>query len=80
MRNDIEQLAEVYNLNPTHIITKLGDKFVSEYFLLNSQSDLELLQEDENYIKLNMTLETFARELFSIYRIKHSQQQEFFID
>lgn len=80
MRNDIEQLAEVYNLNPTHIIKKLGDKFVSEYFLLNSQPDLELLQEDENYIKLNMTLETFARELFSIYRIKHSQQQEFFLD
>lgn len=80
MRNDIEQLAEVYKLNPTHIIKKIGDNFVSEYFVLNSQSDLELLQEDENYIKLNMTLETFARELFSIYKIKHSQQQEFFLD
>lgn len=83
-----EKDAKILKLGDEHhlIVSKeyymndRNNKIMVSYNLNNGPSAIEVLLEKEEYKELNMLYTQFAKRLFELYDIRHSQENEFFID
>ena len=57
-----------------------NNKIMVSYNLNNGPSAIEVLLEKEEYKELDMLYTQFTKRLFELYDIRHSQENEFFID
>lgn len=80
MKEKILELAKKYDLSVSLIYKILGDKVLRNYWFTNSPYQLEVFFDSEDFKNLNMHPEKFAYELFCIYNVRHTQENEFFID
>lgn len=81
-KNKLIELSKKFNLS-VKLLYKLNtktDKVERDYWFDNSPYDLEQIFNSEEFKELGMSEKDIAYELFCLYNIRYSQENEFFID
>lgn len=74
--------AKEFNLviKLTYSLNKETNKIENSYWFDNNPYELEIAFQSDTFKNLKMSEKNIAYELFCLYNIRHSQENEFFID
>jgi len=82
--NDRDKLildySEKYNLVVSKTYALVNGKIEVVYMIINEYNDCVKFFESDEFNSLNMQSDEFSKRLFELYDIRHSQENEFYID
>jgi hypothetical protein len=76
----IIDLSKKYNLVVSKSYALVNDRVEVVYMIINEYNDCVKFFESDDFKSLNMGSDEFSKRLFELYDIRHSQENEFYID